>query len=214
MKRIFLLLAFLPLLSLAQIKIKNLPNTTVGTGSDYLIKDRSDGGSGATQKITLDDFLRTYSISTTPNVIEGNGISLTKSGSTYTVSADNSEWTDVPFDAGDFYSGDDGTWNVGAGDVNHFRYKIVGKTMFISCSLSSTTITNTPTAAPTTLKINLPDGIIVSNSSYGVGYDSSVAPLAVLINNTEIELQMQGGALFTLGTNTRGFIFNGVVEIN
>lgn len=54
----------------AQIKVKNLPTTTVGTGADYLIKDRSDGGAGATQKITVSNFLTTYSISST-NVLSG-----------------------------------------------------------------------------------------------------------------------------------------------
>ena len=57
-----------PLLSIGQIKVQSLTTTTVGTSGDFLIKDKAAGGAGGTQKITIDRFIRTYSLVTTYSV--------------------------------------------------------------------------------------------------------------------------------------------------
>lgn len=44
----------------AQIKVKDLPTTTGGSTSDYLIKDDAAGISGSTKKISVANFLATY----------------------------------------------------------------------------------------------------------------------------------------------------------
>lgn len=78
MKKILFLL-LLPILSYSQgVKVEALPTTTVGVSGDYLIKDKAAGGSGGTQKISVGNFISTYSITT-------NGVktvSLTGAGTT------------------------------------------------------------------------------------------------------------------------------------
>src|SRR3989304_5323565 len=65
MKKIFSLLLFLFSLSaFGQLKIKDLPTTTSGTLNDYLLKDFFTGASGATQKITIANFITTYGLNT------------------------------------------------------------------------------------------------------------------------------------------------------
>lgn len=65
MKKILGLLLFLPFFGYSQgIKVEALPTTTVGVSGDYLIKDKQAGGAGGTQKISVGNFISTYSITT------------------------------------------------------------------------------------------------------------------------------------------------------
>lgn len=42
------------------VKVQDLPTTTTGSTSDYLIKDKAAGGSGATQKMTIASFITNF----------------------------------------------------------------------------------------------------------------------------------------------------------
>jgi hypothetical protein len=53
------------------------------------------------------------------------------------------EWNDIPYNAANFAS-DTGTWDVPVGSVGVHCYSVVGKTMTLMASLTTTTITGTP----------------------------------------------------------------------
>jgi hypothetical protein len=63
----------------SQIKVKDLNNTSTGTTADYLIKDDAAGIAGSTKKITILDFLNTYSATINGNVPSWNLIGNTGS---------------------------------------------------------------------------------------------------------------------------------------
>jgi hypothetical protein len=72
------------------------------------------------------------------------------------------EWTDVPYNAADFYASGSMTWTVEAGDLRGYRYMIVGKTLFIQFAIVGSSVGGT---ASTALMIKLPAGLVVSNPS-------------------------------------------------
>jgi hypothetical protein len=63
-------------------------------------------------------------------------------------------WKDVPFSTG-YFGAAAGAWNVAAGNVQTFKYALVGKTMHLIFSCSLTTVT----AATSYIILNLPDGL-------------------------------------------------------
>lgn len=74
-------LLFQSILSFSQIKIKDLPTTTTGSTSDWLLKDDVAGVSGSTKKITVADFISTYSLG-------GSGTyTVTNAGTNLTITA-------------------------------------------------------------------------------------------------------------------------------
>jgi hypothetical protein len=103
-KIIFFLL--IPIISLGQIKVRDLPTTTGGVGGDWLIKNDQTASPSGTKKISVDNFKTTYfstlpthtlsatspitfslgviGISTTPTFTAVTTTSLTIGGSTYT----------------------------------------------------------------------------------------------------------------------------------
>lgn len=236
----FGMIAYVP----AQIKIKDLPNTTVGTGSDYLLKDRSDGGSGATQKISVNNFLTTYSIVTTPNVIAGTGVTLTKNTNTLTISASgttptiqgvgsitvtgtaptfsisttiDNAWIPVPFNGANFTTSSGSTWVVENNDVVSNRYKIIGKSVIWDIYLDNTTITGSPTE----LYINIPNNVTnIVSSSYmntGVNYNGtsfSMIKYEMFSGIPFIYITALNGGALTNGTNNQDIIVQLIFEIN
>jgi hypothetical protein len=61
MKKILFILLLLPYVIAAQgVKIKDLPEITTGSGSDWLIKDNIAGIPGSTRKISVNNFKTTY----------------------------------------------------------------------------------------------------------------------------------------------------------
>jgi hypothetical protein len=100
MKKIFLSLYFAIHVftsAFGQIKVTNLPATTTGTNSDFLIKDDAAGVGGSTKKITVGNFISTYSLTTAgtitgtaPIVVNTNTITcptcLVQGANTYTSS--------------------------------------------------------------------------------------------------------------------------------
>jgi len=66
--KLSILAVFVSLFSFSQIKIKDLPTTTTGSTLDYLLKDAVAGTPGSTQKISIANFITTYSLQTTPGI--------------------------------------------------------------------------------------------------------------------------------------------------
>lgn len=107
-------------------------------------------------------------------------------------------WTSVTFNAGNFTASGSMTWTVASGDVNTFDYVEIGKTMIVSCVLSTTTVGGTPSTA---LKITIPNGRTAGNLSSG--------PVIGLNNGSQFNgfWQVNGGTVIdlyvdaTAGTN-------------
>ena len=65
----------------------------------------------------------------------------------------------IPYSAGNF-SSNVGTWTVDAGDVPLLAYSVIGKTMWITFQVVTTSVTG----SPTTLRIALPSGFTAANT--------------------------------------------------
>ncbi len=64
-------------------------------------------------------------------------------------------WVSPAFDAANFTGNGSMTWTVASGDVTTFAYSIVGKLMFVSVQILTTTVGGTPN---TQLQITIPAG--------------------------------------------------------
>ncbi len=64
-------------------------------------------------------------------------------------------WVTPAFSAGDFTAGGSQTWTVDSGDVLTYAYLLIGKTMHISFTISTTTVAGTPNAE---LRLIIPAG--------------------------------------------------------
>lgn len=71
-------------------------------------------------------------------------------------------WIPVPYSAANF-TASSGAWTVQAADVTDYSYTLVGKTMWLTFSLSSTTV---GAPAPTELRIALPGGFTARTSQF------------------------------------------------
>jgi hypothetical protein len=97
-------------------------------------------------------------------------------------------WTAVSFSAGDFTGSGSMTWTVEAGDVTAFRYLKIGKTLWVSFYIVTTTIAGTPSTA---LQIKIPGSyaaatamlvpvLLTDNGTRATGYASVVADATVI----------------------------------
>jgi hypothetical protein len=68
------------------------------------------------------------------------------------------EWTTPAFAAGDFTASGGATWTVDAGDVNTYRYAVVGKTMTLAWG-----IFNTDLSAGAVLRLAIPGGFTAAS---------------------------------------------------
>lgn len=81
-----------------------------------------------------------------PSILENDGSN---------VIWDDMSWTSVSFNAGDFTCLTAGTWTVASGDVSMFKYKLIGKTMWVNVILQTTTVARSG-GNPTHLLIKIP----------------------------------------------------------
>ncbi len=90
-------------------------------------------------------------------------------------------WTSVPFSAGDFTCLTAGTWTVAAGDVTTFKYLLIGKTMWVSFKLVTTTVVRSggnplalqikiPASKTAASDVIAPTGYILDNGVFTTGY--------------------------------------------
>ena len=91
-------------------------------------------------------------LTTTSHVVAGG--SLFERGRSAAVG----EWTAVAHDAANF-TASSGTWTVEAADQQFFSYAIIGKTMFVSFAINSTSVS----ATPGTLSIKVPGGFSIAS---------------------------------------------------
>lgn len=109
--------------------------------------------------------------------------------------------TAVTFAAGNF-TADSGNWTLASGDQINFQYSLLGKLMYVTWALQTTTVS----ATPVYLKIALPAGktlaarsdgthAFLDNGTQGIGY--------VLANSGETFIRLYTGvALNTWATAT------------
>lgn len=71
--------------------------------------------------------------------------------------------TTPSFSAGNFTASGSMTWTVASGDVNTFKYVVVGKTMTVWFQLDTTTVGGTP---DTELRIAVPGSATVGGGNY------------------------------------------------
>lgn len=78
---IYLIILLLPSCVFAQgTKVKDLPETTNGSTGDFLIKDNVAGTPGSTKKISVANFISTYSLSTAQTTSVSSGLNVSVSG--------------------------------------------------------------------------------------------------------------------------------------
>lgn len=82
-KIILFILLFISILSKGQVQVANLPTYTVNATSDFLLIGKAAGISGSSNKMSIANFLSTYSISVAPNA--GSGITIAGTSPTFTV---------------------------------------------------------------------------------------------------------------------------------
>lgn len=73
-------LIFASTLLSAQIKVKDLPTTAVGVNGDFLLKDDAAGIPGSTKKISISNFISTYSLSAQTLSISNDTLTITPYG--------------------------------------------------------------------------------------------------------------------------------------
>lgn len=71
-------------------------------------------------------------------------------------------WSDVAFSAGNFTGSGTITWTVASGDQGVFRYVEIGKTMFVTVQLNTTTVSGTGSD----LRLTVPNGRTIGGGAY------------------------------------------------
>lgn len=126
--------------------------------------------------------------------------------------ASQTAWSSQAFSATDFQASGGGTWTVASGDLNYFKYKIIGKTMFINLQVTTTTISGSPTI----LAVLLPSSQTAIGFAVGSGfYNASGDPINVYVDHlgTYLSISRPALAAFTNGTNDQSFYLSIALEI-
>ena len=146
-------------------------------------------------------------------VSDANGAG-TWTSATAATGSDNSEWTQVAFASGDFTAAP-GTWALTSPDLTQFRYKVIGKTMFLTLTVGASTTTSTPNA----LFVKIPGGYSAKVSdqwNFGVYANGSAWETLFITTaaaDTNLGLFRGGGTLFPNGTNNQSVRFTIAFEI-
>lgn len=125
-------------------------------------------------------------------------------------------WTAVAFNAGNFTANGSMTWTVESGDVENNRYLVIGKTLFWSLGIVTSTIGGTPN---TELRATIPGGEVAAATgfytrcAYAVNNGSVVEARAVVAAATYVALLRNDGANWSTGTNNNVIQFNIVLHI-
>lgn len=75
-------------------------------------------------------------------------------------------WVVPAFNATDFTTSGAGTWTVALGDVIKFKYKVIGKMMFIQLGLATTSVTRSG-GDPVLLRVAIPGGHTAATNDGG-----------------------------------------------
>ena len=119
------------------------------------------------------------------------------------------------FAAGDYSVTGGGSWTVEAGDVATYRFRILGKTMFMEIVIGGSTIGS----APVILTIALPESKKTANAwqiASGI-YDNGATvqdiKITATVSGVDILIQKIDDTAFTNGTNNQDIKFNTSFEI-
>lgn len=133
--------------------------------------------------------------------------------STYGRTANDGEWTNVAYSAGNFTANGTMTWTVDSGDQLAYSYTVIGKTMYLAFTISTTDIGGT---ANSELRIAMPGGYTSSLRTDGmyVYHDAGAAPVAgvyqTVAGGTYVRLYKPNGVNWTLtsadNTNVYGVL--------
>lgn len=128
-------------------------------------------------------------------------------------------WTTPAFNAS-HYTGTGGTWTVASGDVILFKYKQMGKVLFVKCELYATTIATAPSAL--NIDINAMTGLtlvemgVVSGGSNLAMYNNAGTQEVIALYNTSTSIGMKRlfpPNDFADGTDNQDIGFSVVLEI-
>jgi hypothetical protein len=110
-----------------------------------------------------------------------------------------------------------GVWTVGSGDVIIHSYSLIGRALWITISLDTTTITGTVTA----LNVPLPTGYTaaVKQSNPVIIYNASstameVGEALVLASGTSVELRRPGLANFSASADATYIRGTWLIQVN
>ena len=184
-----------------------------------------DGGTysgafnGSTVAGTTGSFSSTLAV--TGAVTMGSTLALTAAGGTIKERARTTpmgEWIAVTFSAGDFTAdgGVGSAWTVASGDVADNRYMLVGKTLWYSVRVATSTVGGSPTS----LRVAIPGGFTANaTTSVACGYmnDAGTSRRDVLVEAgsgvTYVSIQRDAGTAFADATNTTYVYFVIPIEI-
>ncbi len=126
-------------------------------------------------------------------------------------------WTTPSFSASDFTASGSMVWTVEAGDVQTYAYIILGKTMFVSLRIATTTVSGTPSAD---LYVKIPNSKVSTKNiltAVGVFVDNSVRTagyMYVTASGTKIGLQRFDANNWSASTNNTSIYGQIFFEIN
>lgn len=116
------------------------------------------------------------------------------------------EWIPVPYNAGDF-TAITGTWTVDAADVLLFAYMLLGKTLFVTFNLQTTSVS----ATPTSLYLKIPGNFLAKTQMWGLvsvldntgTYEAGVAYVGVnnILNQISLQRQSYGSTNWSTAVN-------------
>lgn len=188
---------------------------TLAAGTEGLrktIRMKTDGGD-ATLTVTNGEGFSTIVFESVGEFVE-----LFYTDGKWQIIKDSTAWINVVFSAGDFSALGGGTWTVASGDVSVFKYKIIGKTMFVTCGIATSTIASNPIF----LTVKIPNSKVSKNSALGgvLFYDDGTTSYqggfaTVPASGTTINLALIGGptTVFTNGTDDQIVSFTAIFEI-
>lgn len=113
------------------------------------------------------------------------------------------EWISVAYNASDFSSLTGGTWTVDASDVLTDRYKLIGKTMYWTFYINSSSSSTT-----STLDIEIPDGYTSKSIAKVVGMIQSPGEMEFIVGTVaagwdKLSFAKINGDNFTATNNTQ-----------
>lgn len=124
------------------------------------------------------------------------------------------DWTDVAHDAGNF-TASAGTWTVASGDQTTFAYSIVGKSLVVTFSLFTTSVSTTPAelriAIPgsyTAAKVAYAPVLIVDNGTRTMGTARTAAAGSTIV------IEREDAGNFTASTNNTAVVGQIVIPVS
>lgn len=154
------------------IRFKNITTTKIGTFAD------TSGSSSASNQ-----FKNLVTSAATPVAAKGE-ITYQYDGTNWKIiDHDQGIWISQPYVSGDF-TASSGTWTVDSGDIQIFKYKLDGTTLFVSWAIGTTSVS----ATPATLQIKIPGGFsaVAAGAQSGPQFYHESAGAAYIFGETWI----------------------------